>query len=275
MRRLEQMLSMHIPGSDVDRINQLAGKQIVHISEPTRKVLETAMTVAEKTDGLFDPTIGVLKNLWAFDSESPSVPNKDRIAETLKKVDYHQIKMEDHQVKLMQKGMAIDLGGLAKGYIIDSAVQKLSDAGITAGIVDAGGDLRTWGHKQDGSPWKIGIRHPRSQNMALLGVIYADVSSIATSGDYERFFFENGKRYHHLLNPKTGYPANGCVSVTIMTETAMMADAYATVVFIMGPDQGIDFVEKLNNVECLIIYEDQGTLKNKMSSGMQELVHWH
>lgn len=274
LKQIEKKVSMHIDGSDVSRVNDNAGISGVPCSNETMEIIQTALNMADQSQGIFDPTVGVLKTLWNFEGDNPSVPPLDEIQSDLALVNYQNVICSHDTVQLNKTGMQLDLGGLAKGYIIDRAMYTLKKMGITAGIVDAGGDLRTWGRKSDRSQWKVGIRHPRSENMDLIGVIESDAKSIATSGDYERYFFENGKRYHHLIDPRTGFPADTCVSVTIVTETSMLADAYATMLFIMGPHAGIRFIEQVPDVEALIIYQEDDSLKHVMTRGMKQKVEW-
>jgi thiamine biosynthesis lipoprotein len=272
MQELEAKTSIHIDTSEIARITQKAGEDEVQVSEETIRLLKQSVEVSQKTDGLFDVTIGPVKDLWGFSETSPRVPAPSEIRLLLSRVNYRDILFDDGAVKLRSPGMEIDLGGIAKGYIIDRAVASLKEVGLRSGIVEAGGDLRIWGRHPHRDVWKIGIKHPRKEGNDLIGVIQTKAISIATSGDYERYFMQDGKRYHHLIDPRTGYPATGCVSVTILTENAILADAYATAVFIMGPEQGMKFIERTDGMEGVIIFEQAGGLQYKISKGIQNQV---
>jgi thiamine biosynthesis lipoprotein len=272
MREIEGRTSVHIDTSEVTRIVQKAGRDYVNVSDETLWILKQSMEVSKHTRGLFDVSIGSIKALWGFDREPFRVPDPASIQSLLSHVNYRDILFRDNAVMLRSSPMRIDLGGIAKGYIIDRAVEFLKEAGIQSGIVEAGGDLRIWGKHPHRDAWKIGIKHPRGKANGLIGVLSTQAVSIATSGDYERFFIRNGKRYHHLLDPRTGYPASGCVSVTIVTESAILADAYATAVFIMGPEQGMQFIEQSEGIEGLILFEREGRLRHIMSNGIQNQI---
>ena len=272
MAEIERKTSRYADSSDVSRLAYAAGKSRVPVSSETFGLLNTANRISEVSAGAFDVTIGALKIEWGFDSEVPGKPADEDIETVLSRVDFRLVGLKDDGVLLAQTGMSIDLGGLAKGFIIDRAVEILQEQGIRAGIVDAGGDLRTFGFPPGRKKWRIGIRHPRSNEGALFGILEIGEASVATSGDYERYFIEDGRRYHHILNPKTGYPAGGCVSVTVVAENAVEADAYATAVFVLGPEQGMEFLDRLPSVQGMILYEDNGTLVHVMSAGLEEKI---
>jgi len=272
MKGLEQSLSAHISGSDISRINEEAGIKQVAVNAPAIKVLSESIVLSQMTDGFFDVTVGSVKNLWHFDDPEPAVPSIEEVMEMLGRVDYTNIKVEDSTAALTEKGMYIDLGGVAKGYIIDSAVDFLKQQGVSAGIVDAGGDLRIFGTNPRAEFWKIGLLHPRNKQ-GIAGVILTKEAAIATSGDYQRFFFADSVRYHHILDPRTGFPARGCISVTIQTDSGLYADALATAVFVMGPVKGFDFIQSRKNVEGIIMYEEHGAVKTLVSDGLTNNYH--
>jgi len=269
MKMLEDETSSHIDTSDVCKLNGSSGIHGMIVHKSVLNVLKRSIEISEQTDGFFDITIGAVKNIWPFEQPDPKVPSKENIKRLLKFVNFRNISIAGDTVFLEKRGMSIDLGGVAKGYIIDAAVKSLEENGVKAGIVDAGGDLRIFGKNPEKEKWKIGIINPRKKS-GLSGVIYTDAKSIATSGDYERYFMYNGVRYHHILNPFTGFPARGCVSVTIITDTGMNADALATAVFVMGHKRGLEFIEKKQGVEGIIMYEDKGVLKTSATSGIKD-----
>jgi thiamine biosynthesis lipoprotein len=272
MEEIEAKVSSHISGNEISRLNAQAGAAFQPVSEETSLLLRTSRLVADETGGAFDVTIGPVKELWPFDSGTPAVPDSAAIRERLSLVDYRQIETSDHQVRLIRPGMGIDFGGIAKGLNVDLAVEVLQNAGVRSGIVDAGGNLRIFGKHPRNPHWRIGVKHPRPDPNSLYAVIETDPVSISTSGDYERFFLAAGRRYHHILDPRTGYPANGCVSVTIVTESAMVADAYSTAVFVMGPEQGMKFIESHPDLQGLILYEEGDELKMVISEGLRKKV---
>ncbi|HHS12163.1 MAG TPA: FAD:protein FMN transferase [bacterium] len=255
----------------VSRINQQAGGSVLPADSMFRYLLTRSLEIGRDTKGAFDVTVGRIKQLWDFNAEKPRVPDELELKEALRHVDWQGVDLTKQGVRLAREGMSIDLGGIAKGFIIDRAVEVLQNAGLSAGIVDAGGDLRVFGRIPGRNRWRIGIRHPRKDG-AILGVIQCLESSIATSGDYERFFLIDGIRYHHLLDPKTGYPAWRCVSATVVAATALEADAYATAAFIMGYHEGKTWFESRSGLEALWIVEKNGELSWEMTSGMETIL---
>jgi thiamine biosynthesis lipoprotein len=272
MEIIESLASTHRDSSEVNCINRMSGRKPRSVSPEILYLLSRASEISRKTEGAFDATIGVIKMLWRFDSDQPQIPDPSTIHSHLQKVNYRNINTHEDQVFLKVRGMMIDLGGIAKGYIIDEAVKVLQKNGIRGGVVEAGGDLRLFGSHPERSTWRIGIKHPRNSNNDLIGVIETGATSIATSGDYERFFHLDEKRYHHILDPQTGYPAERCISVTIVTENALEADAYATAVFVMGPEKGMKWLSDQPTIEGFILYEEDGTLKKAISSGLKNLI---
>ncbi len=271
---MEIKTSAYIDTSEVNQIGAESGRNSVLVSPDVVQLLNNSITVSDQSEGAFDVTIGAIKKLWGFDSDVPHIPDRSLLSSMLTNIDYKQIHIEDDQVMLNHEGMQIDLGGIAKGYIIDRAVDILRENGIRAAIVDGGGDLRIIGSHPSSETWRIGIRHPRSENGELYGVIKTGEASIATSGDYERFFIQDGVRYHHILDPKTGFPANGCVSVTIVSGSAVLADAFATAVFVLGPEKGMALIEHIPTIEGLIIYENEGRLQHVISDGLLQKIEF-
>lgn len=271
MEEIESKTSIHMDSSEVSRIVRNAGQNAVKVSEETIYLLKESAKISDQTDGAFDITIGLIKELWGFDRIPFQVPDSGEIRKSLAHVNYQDVVIKDNTVMLRSSPMRIDLGGIAKGYIIDRAVALLEEKGMQSGIVEAGGDLRIWGNHPNREKWKIGIKHPRKAN-ELIGILSTTAVSVATSGDYERFFMKDGKRYHHLLDPKTGYPASGCISATIVSENALLADAYATAVFILGPEKGMQFIEEKPEIEGLILYEQDGKIQSKISQGIRDQI---
>jgi len=268
MENLERRMSSYGDSSEITQLNTHAGRSKVQPSAETRHVLRAACEIGERTDGAFDITMGTVKALWHFESSSAAVPPEAEIASALRHVDFRAVIFADSSVMLRDPGMLVDLGGIAKGYIIDRAVAFLQSHGIRAGIVEAGGDLRIFGNHPFRPLWKIGIKHPRHAREGMLAVLETPPASIATSGDYERYFISDGVRYHHLLDPETGFPARPCVSVTICAPSALEADAYATAVFIAGPDRGRTLISEMPDLEGVIVWQSGEELNTWTSDGL-------
>jgi thiamine biosynthesis lipoprotein len=225
--------------SELSEINRNAGIKGVHVSPATLELIEFAVYVSGKSGGAFDPTIGPVIQLWDFHNKIK--PSADEIRKKLPLVDYRKIIVDRNRstVFLKEKGMMLDLGGIAKGYAADLAVKVLKENGIASGIVAAAGDIRTFGLKPDGTPWNIGIRNPRQTNESdeLIAKLRLSDKAVSTSGDYERFFLLDGKRYHHIL-------VDTCRSVSIITDEGVLADAFDNAVFVMGPEKGLKFLRE-------------------------------
>ena len=266
VKRLEQLLNFFSVDSEVTALNRASGREPVKVSRDTLDVIKKTVEIANYTDGAFDPTIGPLMRLWGFSNQNPkpSIPLENKIKDALRFVDYKKIKINDlsSQIFLEEKGMEIDLGGIAKGYAADRAIETIKAKGIKAALVAIAGDIKTFGLKPDLQPWKIGIQNPRIESGVSLrpmggqgpGVmneedifasLYIKDKAISTSGDYQRFFIQNGKQYHHILNPGTGYPAAGVISVSIIAPEGYMADGLSTGIFVLGPDKGIKLLESM------------------------------
>ena len=252
IKRIETLMSPWINSSDVTRINRSAGKEWVKVSPETMEVIKKAQEISEFSEGGFDITIGPLTELWRKSREKMIPPYIEEVKGKLDLVNFKNIGIDQQgRVFLKKKGMAIDLGGVAKGYAVDRAFELLRSLGYKDLIVNAGGDLRVGGIKKNQS-WLIGIQDPREYHKFLARISTSD-AAIATSGDYEKFFIYQGKRYHHIFNPKDGFPAEGCQSVTILYKDGMTADALATAIFVLGPEKGYSLCQKLEGVNCLIV----------------------
>ncbi len=255
MKRIETLMSPWIESSDVTRINRSAGKEGVKVSQETSKVIKKAQDISELSQGGFDITVGPLTELWRKAREKKIPPSAEEVKEKLGLVNFKNIEVDQEgKVYLKKKGMAIDLGGIAKGYAVDRAFDVLRSLGYKNLIVNAGGDLRAAGFKNN-QPWSIGIQNPREPQKILTRISISDMA-VATSGDYEKFFVYQGKRYHHIFNPNDGFPAKGCQSVTIVTKNGIASDGLATAVFVLGPEKGYSLCQKLDGVECLIVDKD-------------------
>ncbi len=251
MQRIEKLMSTHLPGSEISRINRAAGKKAVPVSLEVEEVIREGIYWSQQSGGAFDITIQPLVQLWNLDGEKNLIPGTRTLKKTASLVNYKNIEIVDHTVKLRRRGMAINVGGLAKGYAVDRAVSLLRSQ-VSSGIVNAGGDLYAFGQKTPTTSWNIGLQHPRKPQ-ELLAAFALKNKAVATSGDYQRYFIKDGVRYHHIFDPQTGMPARGMISATIVTTEAMEADALATAVFVMGPDKGIEWVDSMDNVEAMLV----------------------
>jgi thiamine biosynthesis lipoprotein len=267
--RLEALMSTWRPASDVVRINTAAGVEAVSVAPEVRDVLRQARQISEWTDGTFDVTFGALTDVWKFDHDQDnSIPSAEAIRARLPLIDYRQVEIDDRAgtVFLRRKGMKIHLGGIGKGYAVDRAVTILRRAGLRDFMIQAGGDLYVGGQK-DGRPWRLGINDPRGREGDSFATVDLSDSTFSTSGDYARFFMKDGVRYHHILDPSAGQPARLCRSVTIVSESPVLADAIAKGVFILGPEKGMALVERIPKLEAVIV-----TAKNQVlvSAGLKD-----
>ena len=273
IERLEGVMSARRRDSEISRINEGASGAWIPMSADVASVLGRALFFSRLSDGACDVTIGPVMNLWGFSTTAPRVPDEDEIVAALERVGADKIEVNEGRVRLLKKNMALDLGAIAKGYAVDRAVRVLEQGGASGGLVDAGGDLRFFGTKPGGRRWRIALAHPRkSETLIKIGDV--PLHSVATSGDYERFFEADGRRYHHLLDPRTGVPARKAISATVWARTCMDADMLSTTLFVMGPD-GIPWIQGLDEVEGWVIYEADGKLKHRASSGVAGKVEMH
>ena len=252
--RLEQMISSWSPASETSRINLKAGLEAVPVSSELFFLIGRALKVSQLTNGFFDISFAAMGHLWNFKADPPVVPDSESIEAALGLVDYRKILLDAsaRTVFLEAPGMRIGFGAIGKGFAANQAVKLLKSMGIKSGVVNAGGDLLLFGRQENGDPWSVAIADPRNPDHVFLRLHLTD-HAIVTSGDYESYFFKDGKRYSHIINPKTGYPASQLQSVTILCPDAELADALATAVFVMGPVEGMELVNRLKNVECLMV----------------------
>lgn len=243
--RLGKLLNFYAEDSEASLINKYAGIAPVKVSKDTLDVIDKALYISKSTDGAFDITIGPIVKLWDFDKHV--VPDEKTIKENLKLVDYRNVVIDkaNSTVFLKKKGMQIDLGGIEKGYAADRAVEILKKNGITAGIIAVGGEVKPFGTKPDGDVWRVGIKNPdrKTNEDDVFAIVRLKDKAISTSGGYEKFFVKEGKWYHHILNPVTGYPAYECQSVSIIENDA--PDGFPTGIFVLGPQKGMEVLKRL------------------------------
>jgi len=258
--RVDDLMSTYKPESQLSLVNSRAGEGPVRVDPELADTVKDALDVAKMTGGGFDPTVEPLVKLWGIASKDARVPPETEIKKAISLVDYREVAVDlaGSTVEIKKKGMSIDLGGIAKGYAADRAVEALRKAGITAGIVAVAGDLRLFGKRPDGRLWRIGIQHPRAKDELIAKLDVTDAAT-STSGDYERYFIKDGVRYHHILDPKTGYPARGLVSVSVLAPKSWLADSLATGLFVMGPSRAFAFAKEHPEIEVLMV-KDDGTV---------------
>jgi len=252
IRRIEAIMSTYRPESEISQVNAAAGKSWTSISPELRFVIEAGLRFGELSAGAFDITVKPLIGIWHIE-KGGRPPRQEAIDALLPLVNYHAVQIDAKgRVRLRKPGMAFVLGGIAKGYAVDRAIEVLRNEGVENAIVNAGGDLRAIGRRSLSRPWRVGIRDPRRRNERMADLSLTD-RAVATSGDYERFYIYQGVRYHHILDPRTGRPARGCRSVTVIAPRAMEADALATAAFVLGPEKGRTLLQGRNQVEGMIV----------------------
>jgi FAD:protein FMN transferase len=252
-------------------VNRAAGRESVVVSADTFGVLQSAREFSDLTAGAFDVTIWPLVRLWGIGSHGTSVPDEDRIAAAQDLVDYRRLQLEpeERRVALPESGMGVDVGAIAKGYAADEAAGILREAGVEHALLDFGGNILVIGDKPDGSPWRIGIQRPDAERTRFLGILSVVDRTVVTSGPYERFFVEDGVRYHHILDVSTGYPArNGLHQVSIVATRSIDADALSTATFVLGREAGMRLIESLPDVEAVFVTDDREVY---LTSGAVEL----
>lgn len=255
--------------SEIYRVNQAAGKNPVAVSETTFIAVKDAMEDAVASNGVFDPSVGPLVDLWGVGKEGAKKPADADVKKALALVRYEDVELNEaeHTVFLKRAGMSLDLGGTGKGYAADRIASYLLAQGFNSAIVDMGGNLLTVGLKPDGSEWKIGVQDPDQKRGASVGTLTIDGKAVVASGIYERYFMENGVRYHHIMDTDTGYPAdNELASVTIVTDNAMKGEGLDNWVFCLGLDKGMKYIESREDAEAIFVTKDN---KVYLSSGLK------
>lgn len=265
IRRIERLLTTFNEESQTNLINRNAGIQPVKVDSEIFELIERSIRISNITDGYFDISYGGIdKSFWNFDREMQELPNPELIKSHLKLVNYQNIILNRaHQtVFLKEEGMRIGFGGIGKGYAAEMAKRILKQRGVVSGIVNASGDLTTWGNQANAKPWTVGIADPDNSKQPFSYMNITDMA-VATSGNYEKFVIINGKKYSHTINPKTGMPVSGVKSVTIFCPNAEIADAMATPVSIMGIDAALNLVNQINHLECVIIDDNNKIFSSK------------
>ncbi len=272
MERLEKLFSRTIADSDVSRVNNLAGIEPAVVSPESYKLIELAYHYALISNGAFEPTIGPLIDSWGFLNQEFRLPERAKIEQLLPLVNYQRLELDQaaSTIYLPEKGMILELGGLAKGFILDRAMAVLKNYRVCSAFINAGGDIALLGSRPDGEPWKLGILHPRAEKK-ILAVLNVSDRAVVKSGDYERHFDRAGIAYHHIIDPQAGKPARELASVTVIAATAAEADALSTAIFVLGPSEGLALIEKMPGVEGVLVTPE---LKVFVSSGMEDIIEF-
>ena len=265
IERLENLLSVNIPSSDVSLVNRASGEYPVKVSEEAGSLLERAIEWSERTGGAFDPTVGKIVKLWGIGTESAAVPDPEQLKEAVDMTDFRKVSVL-HEVNgtfvQTAKGQRIDLGGIAKGYITEKVKALLINEGVSSALIDLGGNIAVFGSSPKPGKWKLGLQHPFMPRGEYFGIAEVSDVSVVTSGAYERYFESGGIRYHHIFDTATGYPAlSDLASVTIISEDSTDADALSTALFVMGFERGISLLRELKNVEAVLVAKKtEGTI---------------
>lgn len=271
--RLESVMSNWRQGSDVERLNAAAGDHAVPVSRDTISVLQTAHQVSEWTDGKFDVTFGVLSGLWKFDHDQDNtIPDMNEVRARLPLINYRALKVDAQAgtAFLERAGMRVNLGGIGKGYAVDRGVAIMRERGFRDFMIQSGGDMYVAGQR-DGHPWRLGIQDPRGRENQVFARVDLSDSTFSTSGDYERAFVKDGRRYHHIIDPATGEPAYGARSATIMTDRAVIADGLSKAVFFLGVEKGMALLERLH-VDAVVVSPKNDVLVTPGLKGRLQLV---
>lgn len=263
--RIEKLLTTFSNDSVTFQINENAGIQPVVVPKEVFDLIFRCQMISKMTQGAFDISYGSIdKKFWNFDLNMTSLPDKDLAKKAVELINYENIILneKDKTVFLKNEGMRIGFGGIGKGYAAECAKKTLKLNGIESGIVNAAGDLTAWGYQENGEPWTIGIADPNKKE-SVFSTFNITNTSVATSGNYEKFVLIDGKKYSHTIDPKTGYPISGIKSVTIIAENAEIADALATPVTVMGIEVGLNFINQIPNIGCIIIDDYDKTYSSK------------
>jgi len=260
VKRIENLISDWIPNSQISVVNQNAGKQAVRVDLEVFELVERANKISKLTSGAFDISYASMDKIWKFDGSMKEMPSEEAIKKSVEKVGYTNIILnaKDTTIFLKNQGMKLGLGGIGQGYIADKIKFLLQKKGCKAGLVNVSGDINTWGKQPNGKPWIVGIVNPLNKNK-IFATFPLEDSAVETSGSYEKFVIFNNKRYTHIIDPRSGYPAQGISSVSVFAKQTEVADALATAIFVQGIEVGLDLINQLKGVECIIV-DDKGKI---------------
>lgn len=270
VKRIEHLISDWIPNTQISKVNQSAGITPVKVDQEVFQLIDRAIKISKLTNGAFDISYASMDKIWKFDGSMKEMPTEEAIKNSVAKVGYQNIILNEKEstIFLKNKGMKLGLGGIGQGYIADKVKALLIESGCKSGIVNVSGDIFAWGKQPDGKPWTVAIVNPINKNKVFATFPLED-SAVETSGSYEKYVTFNGKRYSHIIDPRTGYPATGIVSVSVFAKTTEVADALATGVFVLGVDVGLDLINQLKGIECIIV-DDKGVVHTSKNIDMKK-----
>jgi thiamine biosynthesis lipoprotein len=260
VKRIENLISDWIPTTQISEINNNAGIQPIKVSDELFDLLERALKISKLTNGAFDISYASMDKIWKFDGSMKEMPTPEAIKESVSKIGYENIILNDKEKTVFLKlgGMKLGLGGIGQGYIADKVKELLMSKGCKSGLVNVSGDINAWGKQPNGESWKVGIVNPMNKNNIFATFPLVN-SAVETSGSYEKYVVFNGIRYSHIIDPRSGYPATGIVSVSVFAKQTEIADALATGIFVLGVEVGLDLVNQLKGIECIIV-DDKGKI---------------
>ena len=260
VKRIENLISDWIPTTQISLVNQNAGIAPIKVDLEVFELVKRAKNISKLTDGAFDISYASMDKIWKFDGSMKEMPSAENIKKSVEKVGYENIILNENDTTIFLKnqGMKLGLGGIGQGYIADKVKDLLYSKGCLSGIVNVSGDINAWGKQPDGKPWTVGIVNPLNKNK-IFATLPLNDNAVETSGSYEKYVIFNGIRYSHIIDPRTGYPAMGVVSVSVFAKQTEIADALATGIFVLGVEVGLDLVNQLKGIECIIV-DDKGKI---------------
>lgn len=260
VKRIENLISDWIPTTQISQVNQNAGIVPIKVNNEVFELVERAVKISKLTDGAFDISYASMDKIWKFDGSMKEMPTPEAIKKSVERIGYEKIILDtkNKTIFLKDAGMKLGLGGIGQGYIADKVKEVLQAKGCAAGIVNVSGDINTWGSQIDGKPWTVGIVNPVNKNKVFATFPLID-SAVETSGSYEKYVTFNNIRYSHIIDPRSGYPATGIVSVSVFAKQTEIADALATGVFVLGVEVGLNLINQLKGIECIIV-DDMGKI---------------
>ncbi|TDE07298.1 FAD:protein FMN transferase [Flavobacterium sandaracinum] len=260
VKRIENLISDWIPTTQISEINRNAGIKLVKVDTEVFELVERAIKISQITNGAFDISYASMDKIWKFDGSMKVMPTEEAIKKSVAKIGYKNIILnpKDHTIFLKLEGMKLGLGGIGQGYIADKVKDLLFSKGCLSGIINVSGDINAWGKQPDGKPWTVGIVNPLNKNR-IFATFPIEDSAVETSGSYEKYVNFKGIRYSHIIDPRTGYPASGIVSVSVFAKQTEIADAMATGIFVLGVEVGLDLVNQIKGLECIIV-DDKGKI---------------
>ncbi|UTF94454.1 FAD:protein FMN transferase [Elizabethkingia anophelis] len=261
--RIENLISEWRPETQISQVNQNAGIKPIKVDREVFDLTKKGLYFSKLTDGAFDISIVAMDKIWKFDDSMDELPSEQAIKESVRNVDYRNIILDstNSTIFLRNPGMKIGFGSIGKGYAADKTRDLMKSMGVKAGIIDASGDISTWGTQPDGKPWAIGINNPFNDHK-MAAILYFKENSVTTSGSYEKYAEINRKRYSHIMNPKTGYPSTGLTSVTITGPNATMANGFSTSVMVLGEKEGLKLLKQFPEYHYLLITDKGKIVKN-------------